>query len=99
MHQNVSIYQTSAAIWAAVRELNRRAVARRLAVLDQHHADIYAMLQMQKRLIAALREALPWVPSDEWVEQTVTCLRSFLSRSCVADSAEIDRRRGHSYGA
>ena len=27
-------------------------------ILTQHHADMYVMLQMQRRLIAALQEAL-----------------------------------------
>src|SRR5689334_9548815 len=31
--------------------------------------------------------------------QTLTCSPSFLSRFCVADSAEIDRQGGHSHGA
>src|ERR1700759_5169791 len=31
--------------------------------------------------------------------QSANCLPPFISRLAVADSAEIDRRRGHSHGA
>jgi hypothetical protein len=37
--------------------------------LDQHHADMYAMLQMQRRLIAVLREALIYGVSNDWLDR------------------------------
>ena len=40
-------------------------------MLDQHHADMYALLQMQQRLIGLLREALLYAPSDAWLERAV----------------------------
>jgi hypothetical protein len=38
--------------------------------LDQHHADMYTMLQMQSRLIAALQEAFDYGISDDWINRT-----------------------------
>jgi len=37
--------------------------------LDQHHADMYAMLQMQRRLIAVLQEALVYGVSNDWLDR------------------------------
>ena len=42
--------------------------------LDQHHADMYAMLQMQQRLIAALQEAVFYGISDDWIDRTITLI-------------------------
>jgi hypothetical protein len=42
--------------------------------LDQHHADIYVMLQMQQRLIAALQEAVFYGISDDWIDRTITLI-------------------------
>ena len=42
--------------------------------LDQHHADMYAMLQMQRRLIAMLQEAVFYGISDEWIDRTITLI-------------------------
>ena len=36
---------------------------------NQHHADIYVMLQMQRRLIAVLREALIYGVSNDWLDR------------------------------
>ena len=38
---------------------------------NQHHADIYVMLQMQQRLIAALQEAVFYGISDDWIDRTI----------------------------
>ena len=41
---------------------------------NQHHADIYVMLQMQQRLIAALQEAVFYGISDDWIDRTITLI-------------------------
>jgi hypothetical protein len=41
---------------------------------NQHHADIYVMLKMQQRLIAALQEAVFDGISDDWIDRTITLI-------------------------
>jgi hypothetical protein len=43
--------------------------------LDQQQVDIDWLLSTQRRLISALREALPYVPSDIWVGRTVFLIK------------------------
>ena len=42
--------------------------------LDQHHADMYAMLQMQRRLIAVLQEALIYGVPKDWIDRAITLI-------------------------
>jgi len=36
---------------------------------NQHHADIYVMLKMQQRLIAAPQEAVFYGISNDWIDR------------------------------
>ena len=60
--------------------------------LDQHHADIYVMLQMQQRLIAALQEAVFYGISDEWIDRTITLI---VDAKVRADIMNITDRSGN----
>ena len=58
-------------------------------ILDQHHADMHAMLQMQQRLIGLFREALPHVPPDAWLERAVQMI---TDAEIQADIMKITKR-------
>ena len=60
--------------------------------LDQHHADMYAMLQMQRRLIAALQEALDCGVSEDWAIRTFPLITEAEFR---ADIMNITDRSGN----
>jgi hypothetical protein len=60
--------------------------------LDQHHADIYVMLQMQRRLIAALQDALVGGTSDDWIERTIMLIAEAEFRT---DFLKITDRSGY----
>jgi hypothetical protein len=57
-------------------------------ILDQHHADMYAMLQMQQRLIGLFREALPYVPPDAWLERAVQMITDVEIRAYIMKITE-----------
>ena len=60
--------------------------------LDQHHADIYVMLQMQQRLIVALQEAVFYGISDDWIDRTITLI---VDAKVRADIMNITDRSGN----
>jgi len=60
--------------------------------LDQHHADMYTMLQMQRRLIAALQEAFDFGISDDWINRATTLI---VDAKVRADIMNITDRSGN----
>ena len=61
-------------------------------ILTQHHADMYAMLQMQRRLIVALQEAVFYGISDDWIDRTITLI---VDAKVRADFMKITDRSGN----